>query len=125
LLNENKGEEAVNHIWWLLESISTAFARLMVNGRTIEGGYFNEVIKSIQRADGASTLGGVARWLAALQDHLSGPDRGGIRHGRRLHLEGLQPHEAALFCKVTRSYISYLLAEYERLTSGMGMSSGS
>ncbi len=117
LLRENKSEEAVNHIWWLLESISTAFAGLTVNGRKIEGDYFNAVVKNIQQAGGGSTLGTVARWLAALQSYLSGTDQGGIRHGRQLHLEGLQPHEAVLFFNLTRSYISYLLAEYERLTS--------
>jgi hypothetical protein len=117
LLRENKGEEAVNHIWWLLESVSTAFAGLTMNGRKIEGDYFNAVVKNIQQADGGSTLGTVARWLAALQAYLSGPNQGGIRHGRQLHLKGLQPHEAVLFCNLTRSYISYLLAEYERLTS--------
>ena len=117
LLRENKGEEAVNHIWWLLESVSTAFAGLTVNGRIIDGDYFNAVVKDIQRAAGASTLGTVARWLASLQAYLSGPDQGGIRHGRQLHLEGLQPHDAILFCNLTRSYISYLLAEYELLTS--------
>jgi len=75
------------------------------------------VVKDIQHAAGASTLGTVARWLASLQAYLSGPDQGGIRHGRQLHLEGLQPHDAVLFCNLTRSYISYLLAEYEHLTS--------
>lgn len=118
LLQENKGDEAVNHVWWLLESVSTAFAGLTINGRTIEGDYFNAVMKSIQQANGSSTLGTVARWLAAQQAFLSGPDQGGIRHGRRLHLEGLQPHEAILLFNLTRCYISYLLAEYERLTSG-------
>ena len=117
LLQENKGEEAVNHIWWLLESISTAFAGQTVSGRVIGGDYFNDVMKSIlQAAGGSSTLGTVARWLTALQAYLSGPDQGGIRHGRQLHLDGLQPHEAALFCNLVRSYISYLLAEYERLS---------
>lgn len=117
LLQENKGEEAVSHIWWLLESISTAFAGQTINGRKIEGEYFNAVVKDIQQAAGSSTLGTVARWLAALQAYLSGPDQGGIRHGRQLHIEGLQRHDAILFCNLTRSYISYLLAEYERLTS--------
>jgi hypothetical protein len=120
LLQEDKGEEAVNHIWWLLESISTAFAGLTINGRVIGGDYFNEVMKGVQQAvGGSSTLGTVARWLTALQSYLSGPDQGGIRHGRQLHLEGLQPHEAVLFCNLTRSYISYLLSEYERITSAI------
>ncbi len=117
LLHENKGEEAVNHIWWLLESVSTAFAGVTMYGRKIEGDYFNVVMKNIQQAAGTNTLGTIARWLVALQGYLSGTDQGGIRHGRQLHLEGLQAHDAALFCNLTRSYISYLLAEYERLTS--------
>ena len=76
-------------------------------------------MKDIQHAAGASTLGIVARWLAGLQAHLSGPDKGGIRHGRQLLLEGLQLHDAVLFCNLTRSYISYLLAEYEQITSAI------
>lgn len=125
LLSEGKDDEAVSHIWWLLESISTAFAELNVNGRKIQGDYFNEVMKSIQQADGSSTLGTVARWLTALQAYLSGPDQGGIRHGGQLHLEGLLHHEAVLFFNLTRSYVSYLLAEYERLTLDTGSWPGS
>ncbi|HKD81210.1 MAG TPA: hypothetical protein VKH81_16055 [Candidatus Angelobacter sp.] len=117
LLHENRGEEALNQIWWLLESISTAFSGLTLNGRKIEGDYFNPVIKEISQAASGCLLGGVARWLAALQAYLSGPDEGGIRHGRHLLLEGLQPHEAVLLVNLARSYISYLLAEYERLTA--------
>jgi len=117
LLRENKGEEAVNHIWWLLESVSTAFSGVIIGEHKIEGDYFNVVAKSIQGAAGGSMLGTVARWLTALQAYLSGPDQAGIRHGRHLHLEGLYPHEAVLLCNLTRSYVAYLLAEYERLTS--------
>jgi hypothetical protein len=115
LLRQNKGDEAVNHIWWLLESIATAFSGLVINERQIEGEYFNDVMKSVQRAAPDALLGTVARWLTALQAYLSGPAQGGIRHGRQLHLEGLRNHDAALLFNLTRSYISYLLAEYERL----------
>ncbi len=118
LLHENKGEEAVNHIWWLLESVSTAFAGLEVNGSKIKGEYLNTILKDLQQATGgSSTFGTVARWVAGLQTYLSGPDQGGIRHGRQLHLDGFQLHEAVLFVNLTRSYISYLLAEYERRTA--------
>ena len=117
LLNEGKGEEAVRQIWWLLESISNAFADLTINGRKITGGYFNDIIKSIQQAASGDTLGSVARWLLGLQGFLSGPDQGGIRHGSRLHVEGLQLHECSLLYNLTRSYISYLLCEYEQIIS--------
>jgi len=30
------------------------------------------------------------------------PDQGGIRHGRQLRVEDLQPHDAILFCNLTR-----------------------
>jgi hypothetical protein len=117
LLEENKGDEAVTQIWWLLESIML-FAGCKVNGQEIAGTYFNEVAKQLKRAAGdTAILGAVARWLEALQSYLSGPGEAGIRHGRHLHLEGLKRHEAELFCNLTRSYISYLLSEYEAITA--------
>jgi hypothetical protein len=115
LLPENKGSREPH----LVVAGVCFYSLCRANGQwgVIEGDYFNAVVKDIQHAEGASTLGTVARWLASLQVYLSGPDQGGIRHGRQLHLEGLRPHDAVLFCNLTRSYISYLLAEYERLTS--------
>jgi Sulfatase len=50
----------------LLESVSTAFAGLTVNGRKIEG--------DLQQANCGSTLRAVARWLVALQSYLSGSE---------------------------------------------------
>jgi hypothetical protein len=118
LLEENNGDEAVAQIWWLLESIVLSFAGRKINGQEIAGTYFNEVAKSLKRAAGdAAVMGVTSRWLESLQSYLSGPAEAGIRHGRHLHLEGLRKHEAELFCNLTRSYISYLLAEYETLTS--------
>ena len=118
LLEENKGDEAVTQIWWLLESIMLSFSGSNVNGQEIAGTYFNEVAKSLKRAAGdVAVLGVVARWLEALQSYLSGPGEAGIRHGRHLHMESLKKHEAELFCNLTRSYISYLLSEYEIRTA--------
>jgi len=117
LLKQEKGDEAVSQIWWLLESIVPSFAGLEVDGETVKGAYFNEVTKSLKKLSGdAAVLGVVARWLDALQAYLSGPEEGGIRHGRALHMEGLKKHEAELFCNLTRSYIAYLLAEYKART---------
>lgn len=118
LLEENNGDEAVAQIWWLLESIMILFSGCSMNGQEISGTYFNEVAKSLKRAAGdAAVMGAVARWLEMLQSYLSGPGEAGIRHGRHLHMEGLKKHEAELFCNLTRSYISYLLSEYEILTA--------
>lgn len=120
LLDEDKGDEAVTQIWWLLESIMLSLSGCKLNGEEISGSYFNEVVKSLKRlAGGFAVIGAVARWLEALQSYLSGPEEAGIRHGRRLHMEGLKKHEAELFCNLARSYISYLLSEFELLTSGI------
>jgi hypothetical protein len=117
LLEEGNGDEAVTQIWWLLESITLSFSGTTLNGQPVAGSYFNEVAKSLKRNAGdAAVMGAVSRWLEALQSYLSGPGEAGIRHGRHLHMEGLKRHEAELFCNLTRSYISYLLAEYEMLT---------
>lgn len=118
LLEEEKGDEAVAQIWWLLESIMLLFAGRELNGQQISGMYFNEVAKSLRRAAGdAAMMGAVSRWLEALQSYLSGPSEAGIRHGRHLHMEGLKKHEAELLCNLTRSYVSYLLTEYESLNA--------
>jgi hypothetical protein len=118
LLEENNCDEAVTQIWWLLESIMLLFAGCKVNGQQIGGTYFNEVAKQLKRVAGdTAIMGAVARWLEALQAYLSGPGEAGIRHGRHLHLEGLKRHEAELFCNLTRSYISYLLSEYQAITA--------
>lgn len=117
LLRQKKGSEAVQQIWWLLESISTSFRGLAINGTQITGDYFNDVMKAVKKASDGTLLSNAARWVMDLQFYLSDTTGGGIRHGRELHLEGLQLHEAELLCNLTRSYISYLLAEYEHLAS--------
>jgi len=121
LLEDDKGDEAVAQIWWLLESIMLSFSGCNMNGQEISGSYFNEVTKSLKRSAGdGEVMGAVARWLEALQSYLSGPSEAGIRHGSHLHREGLKKHEAELLCNLTRSYISYLLSEYELLTADEG-----
>jgi hypothetical protein len=120
LLHANKGNEAVQQIWWLLESISTSFRGLTINQTEIQGEYFNEVMKAVKRASEGSLLSNASRWVMDLQSYLSDTSGGGIRHGRELRLGGLQTHEAELFCNLTRSYISYLLVEYELLSIPSG-----
>lgn len=52
-----------------------------------------------------------------MHGYLSSPKGGGVRHGIDLN-EGVQLdlHEARLFCNLTRSYISFLLAEYKAIS---------
>jgi len=61
-----------------------------------------------------STLTNSCRRLHAT----SSPTGGGVRHGADLKA-GLvmQENEARLYCNLIRSYITFLLAEHERLTS--------
>ena len=51
-----------------------------------------------------------------MHGYLSSPTGGGVRHGTDLGRGVyLDIPEARLFCNLTRSYISFLLAEYENL----------
>jgi len=51
-----------------------------------------------------------------LHGYLSSPTGGGVRHGVDLR-EGLalQIDEARLYCNLIRSYLTFLIAEHERL----------
>ena len=56
-------------------------------------------------------------WVTTLHGYLSSPTGGGIRHGANLKAGiEIQPNEARLFCNLIRSYISFLMAEHERLS---------
>ena len=55
--------------------------------------------------------------IPTLHGYLSSPAGGGIRHGANLKASiAIQPNEARLFCNLIRSYISFLMAEHERLS---------
>ena len=51
-----------------------------------------------------------------LHGYLSSPTGGGVRHGVDLN-EGLELGivEARLYCNLIRSYLTFLIAEHERL----------
>ena len=116
LLAEGRDREAVQEILWLLETVSTAFRGLDTTTGTIEGNYFNRIVKELRHSNAGTTLDCVLRWVEALHGYLSSPTGGGVRHGTDLW-DGvaLSPQDARLFCNLIRSYIAFLLVEHERL----------
>jgi hypothetical protein len=121
LLSQGRAREAVQESLWLLETVSTAFRGVSSGATTVEGKYFNQIVKELRRAQQGSTLDRVLEWTASLHGYLSSPTGGGVRHG--LDLNGGVPIgevEARLFCNLIRSYLSYLLASHERLRRPRG-----
>jgi hypothetical protein len=60
----------------------------------------------------------VLDWVTALHGYLSSPTGGGVRHGTNIKAASdLDANEARLFCNLIRSYIAFLLAEHDRLSS--------
>lgn len=114
-LSEGNGRQAIQEVLWLLESISTAFRSPDILDGSIQGRYFNKIIgelRSRRRGHRDQILG----WMMTLHGYLSSPTGGGIRHGVDVR-EGvaLQIDEARLYCNLIRSYLTFLMAEHERL----------
>lgn len=116
LLSEGHAREAVQEIIWLLETVATAFKGLDTQSGKIEGKYFNQIVRDLRSKHSGKTLERVLDWIATMHGYLSSPTGGGVRHGTDLD-EGvdLDLSEARLFCNLTRSYISFLLVEYQGL----------
>lgn len=107
---------AVSEIFWLLETVSTAFKGATYAGGNVTGNYFNQIVDDLKRLNHGGVLGQVMSWMKTLHGFVSSPTGGGIRHG--MDLKGgteLGATEARLYCDLTRSYIAYLLAEHPRL----------
>ncbi len=115
LLNDGRGREAVQEVLWLLETISTAFQGARIEGQVVRGNYFNQIVTSMRRAADGRILARVLEWLENVHGFLSAPGGGGVRHGANLNLDALEIHEATLFVNLVRSFVNYLLSEYERL----------
>lgn len=117
LLAEGRGREAVQESLWILESMTTSFKGIPSSAGEIQGQYFNEIMKSLKLLEKGTTFARAIEWLTSLHGYLSSPTGGGIRHGIDL-TEGapILPSEARLFCNLIRSFMGYLLSEYERLT---------
>ena len=116
LLNEGRGREAIQELLWLLESVSTAFRDVDTGAGTIEGKYFNQIVKDLRKFHQGTTLERILEWMTNLHGFLSSPTGGGVRHGLDLNTGiVIGPHEARLICNLIRSYISFLISEHERL----------
>ena len=116
LLGQGHDREAVQEILFLLESVATAFRGVDTEGGQIGGTYFNEIVHDLRNRDARPALDRVIDWLTTMHGYLSAPAGGGVRHGLDLNRGVAINHsEARLYCNLTRSYLSFLLAEHERL----------
>ncbi|MEH1940283.1 MAG: hypothetical protein V7L01_08725 [Nostoc sp.] len=116
LLIENRPREAVQELFWILESITTAFRGEQLVSGTIKGKYFNVIVNELRNANEGTAINYILKCLENLHGYHSSPTGGGSRHG--LDLKEGKPmtlSEGRLFCNLIRSYISFLLTEYERL----------
>ena len=116
-LNAGNGRQAVQEVLWLLETFSTAFRNEKILDGNIHGRYFSKIIDEL-RDLGAGHQKIIFQWMMNLYGYLSSPTGGGIRHGTDLN-EGqeLGIAEARLYCNLIRSYLTFLIAEHERLQS--------
>jgi len=116
LLSSGHGREAVQETLWLLETITTAFRGAETATGTVEGKYFNDIVRELRRLHPGSTLERVLSWATEVHGYLSSPTGGAVRHGLDLNSAvQLSLTEARLFCNLIRSYLGFLLAEHERL----------
>lgn len=116
LLEEGRGREAVQETLWLLETVATAFRGVDTGSGTVEGKYFNKIVKELRGSLPGTTIDRVLEWISSVHGFLSSPTGGAVRHGLDLR-DGLELSlsEARLFCNLIRSYLSFLLSEHERL----------
>ena len=117
LLAQGRSREAVQEVLWLLETTATAFRGVETQSGSIQGKYFNQIVRELRDKGGSVTLERAMEWIAAMHGYLSSPSGGGVRHGLDLQV-GVEigRNEALLFTNLIRSYLSFLLAEHERLS---------
>jgi hypothetical protein len=117
LLRDGHGREAVQEMLWLMESVVTGFKGLDTGPDTIQGKYFNQIVKDLRRSHPGTTLDRVLEWTTALHGYLSSPTGGAVRHGIDLRAGiAIDVEEARLFCNLMRSYLGFLLAKHAQLT---------
>ena len=114
-LSERNGRQAVQEVLWLLETFSTAFRSEKILDGSIHGRYFNKIVEELRRREEGHQKQ-ILQWTMNLHGYLSSPTGGGVRHGVDLN-EGLELGitEARLYCNLIRSYLTFLIAEHERL----------
>jgi hypothetical protein len=116
LLSEGRPREAVQEILWLLKTDTIAFRGIETESGTVEGKYFNQLVRDLRAKRPGTTLDRVLEWVTAVHGYLSSPTGGGVRHGLDLSQGAeLGSNEARLFCNLIRGHLAFLLAEYERL----------
>lgn len=116
LLDEGRPRQAVQEILWLLETVSTAFQGCLTDSGTVQGKYFNKIVKDLRFGNRGKSIEQVLDWVTTLHGYLSSPSGGGVRHGTHLaNAVAMDDTEARLYCNLTRSYIAFLLAEHARL----------
>ncbi|ANL39262.1 hypothetical protein [Rhizobium phaseoli] len=117
LLSEGHPRQAVQEILWLMESVLTAFKGLSAGKTTIEAKYFNKIALELRAKMKGQTIEQVLTWLTTLHGYLSSPTGGGVRHGVDLKSGiTIDPDEGRLYCNLIRSYVTFLMAEHERLS---------
>ena len=118
LLAEGRPRQAVQEVLWLLETVSTAFQGYPTDSGTVQGKYFNKIVKDLRFGNRGKTIEQVLSWVTTLHGYLSSPSGGGVRHGTHLaSAVTLDEAEARLYCNLTRSYIAFLLAEHARVST--------
>ena len=117
LMAEGQHRQAVQEVLWLLETVSTAFQGLTIGEISVEGKYFNKILKDLQQNSRGTTFAQIISWITTLHGYLSAPSGGGIRHGMNLK-DGVaaSPSEARLYCSLIISYVTFLLSEHSRLS---------
>lgn len=117
LLSEGHPRQAVQEILWLMESVLTAFKGLSAGETTIEAKYFNKIAIELRKKMKGQTIEQVLTWLTTLHGYLSSPTGGGVRHGVDLKSGiTINADEGRLYCNLIRSYVTFLMAEHERLS---------
>jgi hypothetical protein len=118
LLAEGHPRQAVQEILWLMESVVTAFKGLSAGETTIEGKYFNKIVQELRAQKKGQTIEQVLGWLTTLHGYLSSPTGGGVRHGVDLKSGNtIDSDEGRLYCNLIRSYVTFLMAEHDRMSS--------
>jgi len=63
LLVEQRPRQAVQEILWIFETVSRAFQGQESGSGTLEGKYFNEIIRDLRKRNCGSTLAETLRWM--------------------------------------------------------------
>lgn len=117
LLSEGHPRQAVQEILWLMETVLTAFKGLSAGETTIEAKYFNKIAIELRMKMKGQTIEQVLTWLTTLHGYLSSPTGGGVRHGVDLKSGiTINADQGRLYCNLIRSYVTFLMAEHERLS---------